>query len=57
MITKTRTELVDVDDFDEVEEFEMPLEKDYILNVNIDHELDIINDYAEKHGYKGFTVG
>lgn len=47
-----KTEIVSLDEFDEIGEFKMPLEKDYILNINISHELEIINKYAEENGFK-----
>lgn len=49
------TEIVSTDEFEEIGEFEMPLQKDYIMNVNIDREIDIINAYAERNGYRGIS--
>ena len=54
MIIETKE--ISVDEFEEVGEFEMPLEMDYILNVNIDREVEILNEYARRNGYKGFSV-
>lgn len=58
MITKVETVLIDDpnDEFDVIGEFKMPLQKDVILNTNIDRERTILREYCLKHGYVDWSI-
>ena len=40
--------VISTDEFDEIGEFSMPLEKDAIMNVNINNELRLLEEFGCK---------